>query len=109
MGMFDDLFTKDDFLFEEEEEEQELELETSDDEEEDGPHDPKDTCGPDCSCDTDEPDGSCTCDPDDNEACSDCGGAGGATDDNSEKSVWDTGYRKPPVPRKVWKPKTWKT
>ena len=108
--MFDDLFTKDDFSFEEEEEEKELELETSDDEEdEEDPfecdHDPKDTCGPECdgTCDPDDCECDGTCDPDDC-SCGVCDGSGAI-----DKSVWDTGYRKPPIPKKVWKPKTWKT
>jgi hypothetical protein len=112
MGMFDDLFTDDDFKIDDEEEET-LELETHDDEDDD--HEPEpDSCGPDCSCDPDcggHPDPAADIEITD-DYCDDCGcdpcECIEDDTDNDDKSVWDTGYRKPPVPKGVWKPKHWK-
>ena len=137
MDMFDDLFTKDDFSLEDEEvqeeEEQELELDTTDDEDDYdddvggdaqlGVPDPSQTvsdtadacedCGEyDCVClDVDLPNGvdsDCACDDDD--GCSNCS-LGLDDDDAWDTGIkkWDTGTGQRPVPKNVWKPKTWKT
>ena len=136
--MFDDLFTKDDFSLEDEEvqeeEEQELELDTTDDEDDyddvggddaqlgvpdpsqkipDTPADACDDCGEyDCAClDVDLPNGvdsDCSCDDDD--GCNNCS-LGLDDDDAWDTGIkkWDTGTGQRPVPKNVWKPKTWKT
>lgn len=98
--MFDDLFTEDDFSLEDEEQEEpELEMETDPDPElddEDYPandesHGPYDDCG--------------VCDPDDDD-CDSC-----KADDSWDTGQrnWDTGGGMRPVPKNVWKPKSWKT
>jgi hypothetical protein len=148
MGMFDDLFSDEDFRIDDEEEES-LELETHDEEEEKVEPEPC-ACGPDCASDCSCVDGTCTCDPDAGEACSDCGGGFpdpsadidtdisdsycddcgndpchcptgsdsycddcnydpcDCSEEEEDHTVWDTGYKKPPVPKNVWKPKHWK-
>jgi len=130
MGLFDDLFTDNDFKIDDEEETQEEQSQEVEEENDSACDSCEDdgtcTCGGDCdSCSPDDDQNDtlsddycddcgcdpCECDPED--FCDDCGelleNCECEPEEDENDGSWDTGYRKPPVPKGVWKPKHWKT